>query len=348
MKKTIILLAASTMVLSPAPASEAGITPPVIDLTNNWKADESVLSVMKQVEKLDTKAFQEVIDNYRKPDTVWPMDAAIRSLMVAAGVGYLPAQAELVKCMADGWAIPSTPDGSPIESRNCMQLEQFWLQRVCESNNVDILKSLRDFYKTQGDTYRTRNYLAQLTRRLQELAPPEPEPEPEPQPAPEQASNEAAPSVPLFNADGSPTDETVNNLVRSRFSLLVNKDATLADFSAIFAETILELRTSKPVTAALLYKKQQDLSRNWPGRAIKILSVGVSGRKIEVNVAFVYKKADKKKEINGYNKVTLLLDDKGKISGMSEAITAGSAPALSNGFKQVSYTAGEPLFIVAQ
>jgi hypothetical protein len=342
MKKVIALLTTGAAILPLASAaSNTEIEAPVTQITENWKADSHILSVVTRVENLEESAFREVIDNYRKPDTTWPTDVAIRSLIVAAGVGYVPAQAEIAKCMSDGWALPSSSSGEDIQYKDRSNIENFWISKVCQSRDVDTIKSLRDFYKASDSSYKAEKLIA----RLNEIAPPEPEPEPE---ATTQSAAAPAPAMNLFNADGSPTDQTANMVIRNRFSLIVNKDATLEDFKKAFAENVMELKTSKNVTCDTLFKKQQTLDKNWPGRAVKILTAGISGRKIEINVAFVYKNPAKQKEVNGYNKITLVVDDQGRISGMSESISAGKAPVLSAGFKLFNYTAGEPLFIISQ
>ena len=168
----------------------------------------------------------------------------------------------------------------------------------------------------------------------------------------EQGTSESTPEenaapVVLFNEDDTPTEETTNNVVCKRFTLMATPDVTLDSFKDVFADEVIELKSSKVVSVTTLHEKAQQQNEKWPSRAVKLLDMGVSGRRIEANVALVYKNPANGKSISAYNKVVMLLNENGKICGMSETISSKRSK-LSRKFKSVKFTGEDPVFAVSE
>lgn len=160
------------------------------------------------------------------------------------------------------------------------------------------------------------------------------------------ASDGEAPAV-LFDKNDTPTDETTNYIVSKRFELMATTDVTVHDFQKVFAEEVIELKRNKVVPVTTLHEKAVAQNEKWPSRAVKLLDMGVSGRRIEANVALVYKNSQNGKSISAYNKVVMLLNEHGKICGMSETISSNRSK-LSKKFKPVTFTGEDAVFAVSE
>lgn len=168
----------------------------------------------------------------------------------------------------------------------------------------------------------------------------------------EQGTSESTPEenaapVELFNKDDTPTEETTNNVVSKRFTLMSTPDVTLGSFKDVFADEVIELKSNKVVSVTTLHDKALQQNKKWPSRAVKLLDMGVSGRRIEANVALVYKNSANGKSISAYNKIVMLLNENGKICGMSETISRKRSK-LSKKFKSVKFTGEDPVFAVSE
>lgn len=160
----------------------------------------------------------------------------------------------------------------------------------------------------------------------------------------ESTPDEKAEPAALFNEDNTPTDETTNNVVSKRFSLMTMPDVSLAAFMDVFANEVIELKSNKVVSVTALHEKAQRQNETWPSRAVKLLDMGIFGRRIEANVALVYKNSTNGKSISAYNKVVMLLDEHGKICGMSETFSSKRSK-LSRKYKSVKFTGEDPVFV---
>ena len=95
-----------------------------------------------------------------------------------------------------------------------------------------------------------------------------------------------------------------------------------------------------------MVKRARTLYEQWPTRVVKVLSVGVSGLKVEINALMAFNGPGDKK-INAFNKITLLVNDEGIVVGMNENTTQGSAPKLTPEFKKFPYS-GAAKFVTAE
>ena len=106
------------------------------------------------------------------------------------------------------------------------------------------------------------------------------------------------------------------------------------------------IKKSVMVPRADLVKRARTLYEQWPTRVVKVLSVGVSGLKVEINALMAFNGPGDKK-INAFNKITLLVNDEGIVVGMNENTTQGSAPKLTPEFKKFPYS-GAAKFVTAE
>lgn len=162
-----------------------------------------------------------------------------------------------------------------------------------------------------------------------------------------ESSTEAPSPAIIFNEDGTPTDETANNIISKRFTLMTTPGVTLDAFKDVFTDEVIELKSNKVVTVTTLHEKALQQNKKWPSRAVKLLDMGVSGRRIEANVALVYKNAANGKSISAYNKIVMLLNEEGRICSMSETISSKRSK-LSRNFKPVKFTGVDPVFAISE
>lgn len=299
--------------------------------------DPGVLKTYEAIKQLEKAAIDKLVAEYRLANSKWPNELVYRALLVAASTGHLPAQAELVKCCATGgYGAPSSRDETVK-----------WLNLVKEKADVALIKSmLRDLDVLKDESYYVRALvIPELQKHLEELN--NRAVAQQQQSAPDGSTSSVAEGqIPVRNANGTLTDAFVNHIVKARIDLLLAKKPTGQLFAGIFADEVLELSKSEPVSRAKMVEKAQSLDNEWPNRAIEVLSVGVQGFRIEVNITMLYKNA-KGEEISAYNKITLLTDADGKIVGMMENITTGSKPKLTPKFNKFPY-AGPKISATAQ
>ena len=148
-----------------------------------------------------------------------------------------------------------------------------------------------------------------------------PEGETFPAPAEEAQSPSGAEET---GADPAPpllTDEMACEVISKRLQLMVDNPVNENLVKELYAETVTKIEDGKPVKRSTLLKKAREQVKPWPRRGAKLLSVGRKGNRYELIIAFSYSNYDKK-EIAGYSKLTLILDEQGKIIGMNDDITA--------------------------
>lgn len=296
-----------------------------------------VMNVYNSVMALDTSAFNRLVDEYRISNYGWPTDMAHRALLVAASYGHIGAQIELVKCFAEG----------EYGAGNNWDAARAWLEIVLKSDNVDALKSFQA-YEKEHRIYVVDRYT--LDKRVKDLE--AGKKEAPAQPTANDADPNATTSVveeekmKVLNPNGTLTDEFVNALVEKRMSLYTTNDPTDDLFSSIYDSEVLNIKKSVMVSRADLVKRARTLYEQWPTRVVKVLSVGVSGLKVEINALLAFNGPNDKK-INAFNKITLLVNDEGIVVGMNENTTQGSAPKLTPEFKKFPYS-GANKFVTAE
>jgi hypothetical protein len=262
---------------------------------------------------------------------------AHRALLVAASYGHIGAQIELVKCFAEG----------EYGAGNNWDAARAWLEIVLKSDNVDALKSFQA-YEKEHRIYVVDRYT--LDKRVKDLE--AGKKEAPAQPTANDADPNATTSVveeekmKVLNPNGTLTDEFVNALVEKRMSLYTTNDPTDDLFSSIYDSEVLNIKKSVMVSRADLVKRARTLYEQWPTRVVKVLSVGVSGLKVEINALLAFNGPNDKK-INAFNKITLLVNDEGIVVGMNENTTQGSAPKLTPEFKKFPYS-GANKFVTAE
>lgn len=298
-----------------------------------------VMNVYNAVMTLDSSAFNRLVDEYRITNYGWPKDMAHRALLVAASYGHLGAQIELVKCFSKGeyGAVydPSVASG--------------WFNIVIKSEDVGALKSLQDYdkeHKLYGvDSVALYNRIKKLEEGKKD-EPAKTEPKAESDDSNTSTSVVEEEKIKVLNPNGTLTDEFVNDLVEKRMNLYTTNDPTDDLFSSIYDTEVLNIKKSVMVSRADLVKRARTLYEQWPTRVVKVLSVGVSGLKVEINALMAFNGPGDKK-INAFNKITLLVNDEGIVVGMNENTTQGSAPKLTPEFKKFPYS-GAAKFVTAE
>ena len=294
-----------------------------------------VMNVYNAVMALDASAFNRLVDEYSITNYGWPKDMAIRALLVAAAYGHTGAQIELVKCFSSG-EYGATRDNS---------IAAAWFNIALKSDNIDALKSLQAYNKDHRLYCVDTNALSKRIKDLEEGRKAEPAKSDSGDPNATTSVVEEA-KIKVLNPNGTLTDEFVNDLVEKRMNLYTTNDPTDDLFSSIYDTEVLNIKKSVMVSRADLVKRARTLYEQWPTRVVKVLSVGVSGLKVEINALMAFNGPGDKK-INAFNKITLLVNDEGIVVGMNENTTQGSAPKLTPEFKKFPYS-GAAKFVTAE
>lgn len=138
------------------------------------------------------------------------------------------------------------------------------------------------------------------------------------------------------------TDDAVCEIIRKRLQLMVNNPVDEKLVNELYAENVTRLSDGQSVSRNQLLENARNLVRKWPRRGVNLLAVGRNDYQIELLTVFSYSN-NTGKEISGYSKLTLSLDNEGKIIAMNEEITENKGQ-LSDNMKPFNYK-GETSFI---
>lgn len=116
------------------------------------------------------------------------------------------------------------------------------------------------------------------------------------------------------------TDGAICEIIRKRLQLMVNNPVDEKLVNELYAENVTRLSDGQSVSRERLLENARNLVKNWPRRGVNLLAVGRNDYQIELLTVFSYSN-NTGKEISGYSKLTLSLDEKGKINGMDDNIT---------------------------
>ncbi len=138
------------------------------------------------------------------------------------------------------------------------------------------------------------------------------------------------------------TDDVVCEIIRKRLQLMVNNPVDEKQANELYAENVTRLSDGQSVSRERLLENVRNLIKNWPSRGVNLLAVGRNDYQLELLTVFSYSN-NAGNEISGYSKLTLSLDEAGKIIAMNEEITEQKGK-LSDGIKPFEYK-GETSFI---
>lgn len=147
-----------------------------------------------------------------------------------------------------------------------------------------------------------------------------PEGESFPAPAEEAQSPAGAEETGADTAPPLLTDAMVCEVIGKRLLLMVDNPVNENLVKELYTETVTRLKDGELIKRSSLLKNAREQVKPWPRRGVKLLDVGRKGNRYELIIAFSYSNYDKK-EIAGYSKLTLTLDETGKINGMNDDIT---------------------------
>lgn len=160
---------------------------------------------------------------------------------------------------------------------------------------------------------------------------------------PEQDDEEAsAADEPSSAAPPTLADETICEIIRKRLQLMVNNPVDEKLVNELYAENVTRLSDGQSVSRERLLENARNLVKNWPRRGVNLLAVARNDFQIQLLTVFSYSN-NHGKEISGYSKLTLSLDNEGKIIAMNEEITENKGQ-LSDNMKPFNYK-GETSFI---
>ncbi len=119
--------------------------------------------------------------------------------------------------------------------------------------------------------------------------------------------------------------------------LLIGKYPKGESLSSMFTETVVNLTQNKETGRKAIVDSMNRFMSNFPVRAVKLTSVGINGMRLEINTRriFVHKNGER---LDAYGKTTVLLDEKQRITCISDDVQEGEPTTLSPGFKPISYT----------
>jgi len=119
--------------------------------------------------------------------------------------------------------------------------------------------------------------------------------------------------------------------------LLVGKYPKGESLSSMFTETVVNLTQNKETGRKAIVDSMNRFMSNFPVRAVKLTSVGINGLRLEINTRriFVHQNGER---LDAYGKTTVLLDEKQRITCISDDVQEGEPTTLSPGFKPISYT----------
>lgn len=119
--------------------------------------------------------------------------------------------------------------------------------------------------------------------------------------------------------------------------LLIGKYPKGESLSSMFTETVVNLTQNKETGRKAIVDSMNRFMSNFPVRAVKLTSVGINGMRLEINTRriFVHQNGER---LDAYGKTTVLLDEKQRITCISDDVQEGEPTTLSPGFKPISYT----------
>lgn len=119
--------------------------------------------------------------------------------------------------------------------------------------------------------------------------------------------------------------------------LLVGKYPKGETLSSMFTETVVNLTHNRETGRKAIVDSMNRFMSNFPVRAVKLTSVGINGLRLEINTRriFVHQNGER---LDAYGKTTVLLDEKQRITCISDDVQEGEPTTLSPGFKPISYT----------
>ena len=119
--------------------------------------------------------------------------------------------------------------------------------------------------------------------------------------------------------------------------LLVGKYPKGESLSSMFTETVVNLTQNKETGRKAIVDSMNRFMSNFPVRAVKLTSVGINGLRLEINTRriFVHQNGER---LDAYGKTTVLLDEKQRITCISDDVQEGEPTTLSPDFKPISYT----------
>lgn len=164
-------------------------------------------------------------------------------------------------------------------------------------------------------------------------------------PAPKAEQETVASSATDKSSSSTPfelTDDAVCDIIRKRLQLMVNNPVDEQLVNELYAENVTRLSDGQSVSRNRLLENARNLVKNWPRRGVNLLAVGRNEYQIELLTVFSYSN-NTGKEISGYSKLTLSLDETGKIIAMNEEITENKGQ-FSDSLKPFEYK-GETSFI---
>lgn len=138
------------------------------------------------------------------------------------------------------------------------------------------------------------------------------------------------------------TDDVTSEIIRKRLQLIVNNPVDEKLANELYTESVTRLSDGQTVSRERLLENARNLVKNWPRRGVNILAVCRNDYQIELLTVFSYSN-NTGKEISGYSKLTLSLNEEGKIIAMNEEITENKGQ-LSGSMKSFDYK-GETTFI---
>lgn len=136
------------------------------------------------------------------------------------------------------------------------------------------------------------------------------------------------------------TDMSVKKLEKKTYDilhLLVGKYPKGESISSMFTKTVVNLTHNKETDRKAIVDSMNRFMSNFPVRGAKLLSVGINGLRMEINTRRIF--VDKNGgRLDVYGKTTVLLDEKMRITCISDDVQEGDPTTLSPGFKPISYT----------
>ena len=119
--------------------------------------------------------------------------------------------------------------------------------------------------------------------------------------------------------------------------LLIGKYPKGESLSSMFTETVVNLTQNKETGRKAIVDSMNRFMSNFPVRAVRLTSVGINGLRLEINTRriFVHQNGER---LDAYGKTTVLLDEKQRITCISDDVQEGEPTTLSPGFKPISYT----------
>lgn len=138
------------------------------------------------------------------------------------------------------------------------------------------------------------------------------------------------------------TEDAVCDIIRKRLQLMVNNPVDEKLVNELYAENVTRLSDGQAVSRTCLLENASNLVKKWPRRGVNLLAVARNGYQIQLLTVFSYSN-NEGKEISGYSKLTLSLDNKGKIIAMNEEITENKGQ-ISDNMNPFNYR-GETSFI---